>query len=72
MRKRSIGAMAVMALSIGLAGFIGTGCGLSTPGGIVDPTEPPDSSNGQGKDLVVPREGSLPGVVTQQEGNAAS
>lgn len=58
MKKRSLGTMAVIAISIGLAGFAGTGCGLDTPGGIVDPSEPPDSSGGPGKDLVVPREGS--------------
>lgn len=58
MRKRSLGAIAVIAISIGLAGFVATGCGLDTPGGIVDPTEPPDSSGGPGKDLVVPREGA--------------
>ena len=58
MRKRSLGTLAVIAISIGLAGFVATGCGLDTPGGVVDPSEPPDSSGGPGKDLVVPREGS--------------
>lgn len=65
MRKRNLGVMAVIAISIGLAGFVATGCGLDTPGGILDPTEQPDSS-GPGKELVVPRQGSqvssLPGV----------
>lgn len=58
MRKRSLGAMAVIATAIGFAGFVGTGCGLDTPGGVVDPNEPPDSSGGPGKTLVVPGDGS--------------
>ncbi len=63
MRKGSLSAMAVVAISIGLAGFMGTGCGLSTNGGVVDPTEPPDSTGGPGKTLVVPNDGSeVPGV----------
>lgn len=66
MRKRSLSAMAIIAISIGLAGFVATGCGLETPGGILDPTEEPDSSGGPGKDLVVPREGSQMSTFLQQ------
>lgn len=65
MRKRSLGTMAAIAISIGLAGFAGTGCGLETPGGVVDPTEPPDSSGGPGKTLVVPRDESQISSLTE-------
>jgi len=72
MRKRSLGAMAVIAISIGLAGFVGTGCGLETEGGVVDPGDPSDST-GPGKELVVPREGSrISSLVTVLEGSSPS